>query len=88
MGMLVPYGPGQEPNQEGSVMFADFMIEKRWMAAMDRFGVSWQVVPSSLDEMLRKGSREQVAAVTQAFLPMKKFDVAALQMAYEGAMAT
>ena len=50
----------------------------------DPFGVSWQVTPASMEEMLKKGTREQVARVTQAFLPMKKFDLAALQMAYEG----
>lgn len=52
----------------------------------DRFGVSWQVVPASLDDMIRSGSREQVNRVTQAFLQMKKFDLAALQLAYEGAL--
>jgi predicted 3-demethylubiquinone-9 3-methyltransferase (glyoxalase superfamily) len=51
----------------------------------DRFGVSWQVVPAALDEMLSRGSEEQVARVTQAFLQMKKFDVAELNKAYEGA---
>ena len=50
----------------------------------DRFGVSWQVVPADLDEMLERGSPEQVERVTQAFLPMKKFDLAALRAAYEG----
>ena len=34
-GMVVPYGPGQEPNKEGTVMFADFMLENQWLAAMD-----------------------------------------------------
>lgn len=34
--------------------------------------------------MMRKGSAEQVARVTQAFLGMKKFDVAELQRAYDG----
>jgi len=34
--------------------------------------------------MLAKGTPEQVARVTQAFLPMKKFDLAELRAAYEG----
>jgi hypothetical protein len=34
--------------------------------------------------MMTKGTREQIDRVTQAFLPMKKFDVAELQKAYEG----
>lgn len=49
----------------------------------DKFGVSWQVSPAALDEMMR-GTPEQVGRVTQAFLHMKKFDLAALKRAYEG----
>ncbi|MDF2925783.1 MAG: 3-demethylubiquinone-9 3-methyltransferase [Paenibacillaceae bacterium] len=50
----------------------------------DRFGVSWQVTPREMDEMQSKGTPEQVARVTKAFLPMKKFDLAALREAYNG----
>jgi predicted 3-demethylubiquinone-9 3-methyltransferase (glyoxalase superfamily) len=50
----------------------------------DRYGVSWQVTPADMSEMLAKGTPEQVARVTQAFLPMKKFDLAELRAAYEG----
>ena len=48
----------------------------------DRYGVSWQITPADLDEMLGNGTPEQIARVTQAFLQMKKFDVAALRAAY------
>jgi predicted 3-demethylubiquinone-9 3-methyltransferase (glyoxalase superfamily) len=50
----------------------------------DRFGVSWQVSPTAMDEMMTQGTPEQIDRVTQAFLPMKKFDLAALRAAYEG----
>ncbi len=50
----------------------------------DRYGLSWQIVPAAMREMMTQGSREQIARVTQAFLKMKKFDLAALQRAYEG----
>lgn len=50
----------------------------------DKFGVSWQIAPLAMDEMMEKGTPEQVARVTQAFLQMKKFDIAALQAAFEG----
>lgn len=50
----------------------------------DRYGVSWQVVPAVMDEMLINGSKAQVARVTKAFLQMKKFDIAELQKAYAG----
>jgi predicted 3-demethylubiquinone-9 3-methyltransferase (glyoxalase superfamily) len=50
----------------------------------DKFGLSWQVVPTEMDEMMREGTPEQIARVTQAFLKMKKFDLAELRKAYEG----
>lgn len=50
----------------------------------DRYGISWQVVPASMDEMMRGNDRDRIDRVTQAFLPMKKLDIAKLQEAYEG----
>ncbi|MFP5246847.1 MAG: VOC family protein [Thermoanaerobaculia bacterium] len=50
----------------------------------DRYGLSWQIVPTVMGEMMANGTPEQIARVTQAFLPMKKFDIAKLQAAYEG----
>jgi predicted 3-demethylubiquinone-9 3-methyltransferase (glyoxalase superfamily) len=130
MGLISQYGKGQEPDKEGTVMFADFMLEGKWFAAMDsarehnfafneaisflvqcdtqeeidyyweklsavpeaeqcgwlkdKYGLSWQISSSALQEMMTKGTREQIDRVTQAFLPMKKFNVAELQKAYEG----
>jgi predicted 3-demethylubiquinone-9 3-methyltransferase (glyoxalase superfamily) len=127
-GAIFRYGKGQEPEQEGTVMFSDFMLEGQWFSAMDsalehnfafneaisfivncetqdeidyyweklsavpeaeqcgwlkdQFGLSWQIVPTAMGEMLSKGTREQVDRVTQAFLPMKKLDIARLQQAY------
>ena len=129
LGNIIHYGPGQEPNKPGTVMFSDFMILGHWMAAMDgggkhnfkfneavsfivncdtqkeiddywqklsavpeseqcgwlkdKFGVSWQIVPTEMDKMMRSDEKK-VARVTQAFLKMKKFDIAALKKAYEG----
>jgi predicted 3-demethylubiquinone-9 3-methyltransferase (glyoxalase superfamily) len=50
----------------------------------DKFGLSWQIVPTDMDQMMRDGTPEQIARVTQAFLKMKKFDRAELRKAYEG----
>lgn len=50
----------------------------------DEFGVSWQVVPAALPRMLRDADRQTAGRVTNAFMQMKKFDLAALQRAYEG----
>jgi predicted 3-demethylubiquinone-9 3-methyltransferase (glyoxalase superfamily) len=50
----------------------------------DRFGVSWQIVPSAMDKMLKDADEEALARVTQSFLKMKKFDIAELEDAYAG----
>jgi predicted 3-demethylubiquinone-9 3-methyltransferase (glyoxalase superfamily) len=50
----------------------------------DKYGVSWQIAPQAMDEMMGKGTPEQIDRVTQAFLPMKKLDLAKLKAAYEG----
>ncbi len=130
MGAMVRYGAGQEPEKEGTVLFADFELLGTWLAAMDsarehkfafneaicllipcetqeeidyywaklsadpkaeqcgwlkdRYGLSWQVWPTAMGEMMAKGTPEQVARVTKAFLPMKKFEIAKLKKAYEG----
>ena len=47
----------------------------------DKFGLSWQVVPVEMDKMMREGTPEQIARVIQAFLKMKKFDLAQLRKA-------
>lgn len=130
-GLMARYPQGMEPDQEGTLMFADFMLENQWFAAMDsahehnfsfneaislmvycdtqaeiddywqklsavpeaeqcgwlkdKFGVSWQIVPTAMDEMMSQGTPAQMARVTEAFLKMKKFDLAELKRAYEGA---
>ena len=51
----------------------------------DQYGLSWQIVPSEMDEMMADDDPEKRDRVTQAFLKMKKFDIAQLREAYEGA---
>ncbi len=50
----------------------------------DKYGFSWQVVPNAMDDMMRDEDKKKVAAVTEAFLKMKKFDLEALRRAYTG----
>jgi predicted 3-demethylubiquinone-9 3-methyltransferase (glyoxalase superfamily) len=50
----------------------------------DQFGISWQIVPTDMGKMMSKGTPEQLARVTKAFLKMKKFNIAELQKAYMG----
>ena len=50
----------------------------------DRFGVSWQVVPREMDEMLTGGNPEATARAFKAMMGMKKLDIAELERAHEG----
>jgi predicted 3-demethylubiquinone-9 3-methyltransferase (glyoxalase superfamily) len=50
----------------------------------DKFGVSWQVVPVIIEEMLQSSNSGKTERVTKAYLEMKKFDIAALERAFEG----
>lgn len=130
VGHVLRYGSDEEPDREGTIRHASFLLEGEEFAAMDsalghnfgfneaisflvscgtqaeidhywhglsavpeaeqcgwlkdRYGLSWQIVPSAMDEMLRDGTQEQIARVTETFLKMKKFDLAELQRAYEG----
>lgn len=128
-GMSVPYPDGAAPEKDEKIMFADFMLEDQWFAAMDsgrmhaftfneavsllvrckdqkeidyyweklsavpaseqcgwlkdKYGLSWQISPLEMETMMRSGDQEKIDRVTQAFLKMKKYDLAALQKAYK-----
>lgn len=128
-GSLLRHPAGAQFDKEGTVQFADLMLENTWLALMDsgfdhgfdynesvsfmvscvdqkeidhyweklsavpdaeqcgwlkdKFGVSWQIVPKVMDEMMSKGTREQINRVTQTFLPMKKLVIADLEKAFK-----
>jgi predicted 3-demethylubiquinone-9 3-methyltransferase (glyoxalase superfamily) len=50
----------------------------------DKYGLSWQIVPTALAEMLGDKDATKSQRVMQAMLQMSKIDVAALRQAYEG----
>lgn len=50
----------------------------------DKFGVSWQITPKRMDEMMQSDDSAAIQRVTQAFLKMKKFDLAELEKAFLG----
>lgn len=50
----------------------------------DKYGVSWQIVPTALDELLDDPDAEKGRRVTEALLQMKKLDLPALQAAARG----
>lgn len=50
----------------------------------DKYGLSWQIIPKLLPELLGSADREKADRAMQAMLKMKKIDCAALQKAYDG----
>ena len=49
----------------------------------DRYGLSWQIVPTILSEMLQDGDAARSERVMRALLQMKKLDIKTLKQAYE-----
>lgn len=49
----------------------------------DRYGLSWQIVPDILIQLISDASPHKTSRVMQAMLQMKKIDIAALQQAYD-----
>ena len=52
----------------------------------DKFGLSWQIIPSALPELMSDPDPERVGRVTEAMLQMTKIDIAKLRRAYDGAV--
>jgi predicted 3-demethylubiquinone-9 3-methyltransferase (glyoxalase superfamily) len=57
-------------------------VQCGWL--LDRFGVSWQIVPRQLGEMLSHKDKTKSARAMQAMLAMQKLDIAKLQAAFDG----
>jgi predicted 3-demethylubiquinone-9 3-methyltransferase (glyoxalase superfamily) len=129
VGDILHYSKGEEPDKEGTVKHASFILEGQEFAAMDsarghnfefneaisfmvhcetqeeidyywgklsaypeaeqcgwlkdKYGLSWQIVPNLMDEMLKDNDEKKIERVTEAFLQMKKLDIAKLKEAYE-----
>jgi predicted 3-demethylubiquinone-9 3-methyltransferase (glyoxalase superfamily) len=47
----------------------------------DRYGVSWQIVPDSMDEILSNGTKDEIQRIQKELLKMKKIDIEALEKA-------
>lgn len=57
-------------------------IQCGWL--QDKFGLSWQVIPTALGQMLGDLNPEKAKRVMQAMMQMVKIDLAKLQQAYDG----
>lgn len=53
-----------------------------WLS--DRYGLSWQIIPTSLMELMSDPDPQKASRVVQAMMTMQKIDIAALQRAYVG----
>ena len=51
----------------------------------DKFGVSWQIVPTALAKLMSDPNREKTSRVMQALMQMTKIEIKGLQQAYEKA---
>lgn len=80
---LVPCDNQEEIDYFWGRLSADPKAEQcGWLK--DRYGLSWQIAPAGMEELLGGEDRERTARVTQAVLQMKKFDLAALRRAAAG----
>jgi predicted 3-demethylubiquinone-9 3-methyltransferase (glyoxalase superfamily) len=82
--LMVDCGDQKEIDYYWGKLLADGGQESVCGWLKDRFGVSWQVAPSVLSEMLKDPDKSKVERVTNAFLKMKKLDIAELKKAFEG----
>ena len=70
-----------------SKLTADGGAESQCGWLKDKFKLSWQVVPSIVPKLMTSGNAEGAKRVMNAYLKMKKVDIAAIQRAYDGVAA-
>lgn len=81
--LLIPCESQEEIDYYWEKLSADPKAEQcGWLK--DKYGVFWQVWPTAIGEIMSKGTPEQIDRITQAFLPMKKFNIAELKKAFSG----
>ncbi|TXJ08689.1 MAG: VOC family protein [Afipia sp.] len=68
-----------------SKLTADGGAESRCGWLKDKFGLSWQVVPTALGAMMKSGTPAQSQGVMEAMMKMAKLDIATLKQAYDKA---
>ena len=77
---IVPCDTQEEIDYFWGKLSADSKAEQcGWLK--DKYGLSWQITPAVMQQLLGSNDKKRVERVTQAFLKMKKFDIAALERA-------
>jgi predicted 3-demethylubiquinone-9 3-methyltransferase (glyoxalase superfamily) len=74
-----------ETDRLWAALIADGGAESQCGWLKDRFGLSWQIVPTRLGELMQDPDPEKAGRVQQAMLGMRKLDIAALEAAHRGA---
>lgn len=73
-----------ETDRLWAALTADGGKESRCAWCVDRFGISWQVVPKALPNYIGGSDPDGARRATEAMMTMTKIDIAALKAAYEG----
>jgi len=81
---LVDCKTQEEVNELWEKLSADGGEESMCGWLKDKYGLSWQIIPSALSEMLGDRDPEKANRVMQAMLKMQKIVIADLQKAYDG----
>ncbi len=80
---IVPCDTQEEIDYFWGKLSADPKAEQcGWLK--DKYGLSWQITPAAMQELLGGSDKKRIERVTQALLKMKKFDIAALRRAAAG----
>lgn len=83
--LMVDVGSQDELDTVWDKLLADGGAPSQCGWLTDKFGLSWQVVPKQLAEMMSSGNAAKATAMTQAMLKMSKLDIATLKRAFDGA---
>ncbi|WP_245434178.1 VOC family protein [Pseudolabrys taiwanensis] len=82
--LQIPCETQEEIDYYWSALTADGGQESQCGWLKDKFGLSWQVFPDFMGDILTGPDRAAAARVMNAFMPMKKFDMAAIKKAFKG----
>ena len=81
---VVPCESEEEADRYWDILTADGGEESQCGWLKDKFGLSWQIVPTEFVELAKSPDGEAVGRMMAAMMPMKKLDMPALRAAFAG----